>query len=73
MDNSILLFSAFVLYIIGMIFALTFDRFYMVFVALLWIVPIITLEHDILKLFCVIMFILHIIIPLSKKGENDFE
>lgn len=72
-DTRILL-IALVLYIIGLFIAIKYDKFYLTFIALLWLIPVYIVDDNIIKLFSVIMLIVHVAIPLTDKiGGDDFE
>jgi hypothetical protein len=74
MDTNTILFIAFVMYTIGLLIAIKFDLFYLLFVSILWLVPVFLVDNEIIVLFSVIMLILHVVISIySKKGGNDFE
>lgn len=75
MTTELLLFITLIIYLIGLMFAMAFDKRTMLFVSILWLVPLFTIEDQpILHLFSIIMFLLHIIIPVLNMtgGKDDF-
>lgn len=62
----------FILYLIGLYLSYKFEGYILYFVSLLWLVPIYLIDNHIIKLFSVIMFIMHIVIPLGNRELDDF-
>jgi len=74
MSNELILFITLIIYVLGMVFSLNYDRRTVIFVSILWLVPIFLVENTFITLFSVIMFLLHIIIPVLNEtgGKDDF-
>lgn len=73
MSTNVILLIAFTMYIIGMDMAYRYSRFYMTFCALLWLIPVFLVDNTFIVLFSVIMFLIHIVIPLTSKGDDNFD
>jgi len=71
--TNILLLTTLILYLVGLAFAYTTkNNMVLAFVSILWFVPIVTLDNVFIIIFSVIMFILHISIPLTSEKEDIF-
>lgn len=75
MSNIEILWIALVLYIIGIYISYRFYRQLFMLVGILWLIPLSIIDNGIIKIFSVIMFLTHIIIPLSNNlsGGDDFD
>lgn len=76
MTNIEILWIALVLYIIGIYISYKFYHQLFMLVSILWIIPLTLIDNNIVKVFSVIMFLVHIIIPLSNNinnGGGDFD
>lgn len=75
MTNIEILCIALVLYIIGIYISYRFYNQLFMFVSILWLIPLTLIDNNIVKVFSVIMFLSHIIIPLSNysNGGDDFD
>lgn len=76
MSNIEILWIALVLYIIGIYISYRFYHQLFMLVGILWLIPLSTIDNGIVKVFSVIMFLTHIIIPLSNNlssGGDDFD
>ena len=72
MDALDILKITFVLYIIGIYLSYKFESYIMYFVSLLWFIPVYLVDNTIIAIFSVIMFIIHIVIPLGNRNLDDF-
>ena len=70
MSDNIILLSTLILYILGLCIANKYDKFYLVFTSILFFVPIYIINQPIINIFSIIMFIIHIVIPLGSGGNN---
>lgn len=70
MSDNIILLSTLILYILGLYIANKYDKFYLVFTSILFFIPIYIINQTIINIFCIIMFIIHIVIPLGTGGNN---
>lgn len=74
MTNIEILWIALVLYIIGIYISYKFYHQLFMLVSILWLIPLTLIDNNIVKVFSVIMFLVHIIIPLSNNlGGDDFD
>ena len=75
MTNIEILWIALVLYVIGVYISYRFYRQLFMLVSILWLIPLSIIDNGIVKVFSVIMFLTHIIIPLSNNlgGGDDFD
>ena len=75
MTNIEILWIALVLYIIGVYISYKFYHQLFMLVSILWLIPLTLIDNNIVKVFSVIMFLVHIIIPLSNNlsGGDDFD
>ena len=75
MSNIEILWIALILYIIGIYISYRFYRQLFMLVGILWLIPLSIIDNGIIKVFSVIMFLTHIIIPLSNNlsGGDDFD
>ena len=76
MTNIEILWIALVLYIIGIYISYKFYHQLFMLVSILWLIPLTLIDNNIVKVFSVIMFLVHIIIPFSNKlinGGDDFD
>lgn len=75
MTNIEILWVALVLYIIGIYISYRFYHQLFMLVGILWFIPLTLIDNNIIKIFSVIMFLVHIIIPLSNNldGGDDFD
>lgn len=70
-STNILLLTTLILYLVGLVFAYTTNnKIVLAFVSILWFVPIVTFENLFIIIFSVIMFVLHIAIPLTSEKED---
>lgn len=70
-NNQILLFLL-VIYLIILYLSVKFDRRIMFIASIIWFIPITWIDNILLITVFVIMFLLHITIPLnSLRGDND--
>ena len=74
MINSQLLIFLLVIYIITLYLTLKFDRRIMFISAILWLIPITEFNDMLIITVFIIMFFIHLIIPLSYigGGKDDF-
>lgn len=75
MSNIEILWIALVLYVIGVYISYRFYHQLFMLVSILWLIPLTLIDNSIVKVFSVIMFLTHIIIPLSNNlnGGDDFD
>ena len=75
MTNIQILWIALVLYIIGIYISYKFYHQLFMLVGILWLIPVTLIDNNIVKIFSVIMFLTHIIIPLTNtlNGGDDFD
>ena len=75
MTNIEILWIALVLYIIGIYISYKFYHQLFMLTGILWFIPLTLIDNNIIKIFSVIMFLIHIIIPLSNNlnGGDDFD
>jgi hypothetical protein len=71
MTDVNILWIALILYMLGMAYSYMFDKRLMMLVAVLWFVPVFVVDNTLIIVFCCIMFIAQITIPLMNK-EEDF-
>lgn len=75
MSNIEILWIALILYVIGVYISYRFYHQLFMLVSILWFIPLTLIDNNIVKVFSVIMFLVHIIIPLSNNlgnGGDDF-
>jgi len=72
--NSQLLLLLLVLYIISLYLSIKFDKRVMFLSSILWLIPLSWFDDILLIVVFVIMFLIHVIIPLNYIGgsDNDF-
>ena len=70
-----ILLIALVLYIIGIYLSYKFYHQLFMLVSILWLIPLTLIDNNIVKVFSVIMFLVHIVISLSNNlsGGDDFD
>ena len=74
MTNIEILWIALVLYVIGVYISYKFYKQLFMLVGILWLIPVTLVDNNIIKIFSVIMFLAHIIIPLSYNlGGDEFD
>ena len=74
MTNIEILLIALVLYMIGIYISYRFYNQLFMFVSILWLIPLTLIDNGVVKVFSVIMFLSHIIIPLTNNiGGDDFD
>lgn len=76
MTNTEILWIALILYVIGVYISYRFYNQLFMLVGILWLIPLSLVDNGIIKVFSVIMFLVHIIIPLSNNlsnGGDDFD
>lgn len=76
MSSIEILWIALILYIIGIYISYRFYHQLFMLVGILWFIPLSIIDNGIIKVFSVIMFLVHIIIPLSNNlngGGDDFD
>lgn len=69
--NSQLLLFLLVIYIITLYLSLKFDKRVMFLSAILWLIPLTWFDDVLIIIVFVIMFFLHIILPLGSIGGNN--
>lgn len=69
--NSQLLLLLLVIYIITLYLTIKFDKRVMFLSSILWLIPLTWFEDILIIVVFVIMFLIHIIIPLNYIGGND--
>lgn len=69
--NSQLLLLLLVLYIISLYLSIKFDKRIMFLSSILWLIPLTWFDDILMIVVFVIMFFVHIIIPLYYVGGND--
>lgn len=72
--NTQLLLLLLVIYLISLYLSIKFDNRVMYLSAILWLIPLTWFEDIIIISVFIIMFFVHIIIPLGnlRSGEDDF-
>lgn len=75
MTNLEILWISLVLYVIGVYISYRFYHQLFMLVSILWLIPVTLIDNNIVKIFSVIMFLSHIIIPLTNNlnGGDDFD
>lgn len=76
MTNIEILWIALILYVIGVYISYRFYHQLFMLVSILWLIPLTLIDNNIVKVFSVIMFLVHIIIPFSNNltnGGDDFD
>lgn len=74
MSNIEILWVALILYVIGIYISYKFYQQLFMLTGILWFIPLTIVNNNIIKVFSVIMFLVHIIIPLSNNlGGDDFD
>ena len=69
--NSQLLMLLLVIYIISLYLSIKFDKRVMFLSAIIWLIPITWFDNMLLIVIFVIMFLIHIILPLDLGGNKD--
>lgn len=70
--NSQILLLLLVIYIITLYLSIKFDKRVMFLSAILWLIPLTWFDNMLMIVVFVIMFLIHIILPLdSLRGGND--
>lgn len=69
--NSQLLLLLLVIYIITLFLSIKFDKRVMFLSSILWLIPLTWFDDILIIVVFVIMFFVHIIIPISYIGGND--
>lgn len=69
--NSQLLLLLLVLYIISLYLSIKFDKRVMFLSSILWLIPLTWFDDILIIIVFVIMFLIHVIIPLNYIGGND--
>lgn len=69
--NSQLLLLLLVIYIISLYLSIKFDKRVMFLSAVIWLIPITWFDNMLLIVIFVIMFLIHIILPLDIGGDKD--
>lgn len=70
-SNTQILLILLVIYIITLYLSLKFDKRVMFLSSILWLIPLTWFEDILIIVVFIIMFFLHIIIPLSDIGGNN--
>lgn len=70
MTDINILWITLVLYIIGMVYSYYYDKRMIMFISVLWFVPVFLIQNTIIIVFCIVMFLLHVIIPIQNKGDD---
>lgn len=65
-----ILWIALTCYLLGLGYALFIDKKAIMFISILWFIPVLIIDNLIIIVFSIIMFILHIIIPMESKGDE---
>ena len=75
MTNIEILLIAFVLYVMGIYLSYRFYHQLFMLVSILWLIPLTIIDNGVIKVFSVIMFLVHMIIPLTNysNGGDDFD
>ena len=69
--NTQLLLLLLVIYIISLYLSIKFDKRVMFLSAVIWLIPLTWIDNLLLAVVFVIMFLIHIILPLDLKGDKD--
>lgn len=69
--NSQLLLILLVIYLISLYLSIRFDKRVMFLSAVIWLIPIMWIDNLLLVVVFVIMFLVHIILPLDLRGDSD--
>jgi len=69
--NSQLLLLLLVLYIISLYLSIKFDKRVMFLSSILWLIPLTWFDDILIIVVFVIMFLIHVIIPLNYIGGSD--
>lgn len=71
-SNTQLLIILLIIYIISLYLSIKFDKKVMFLSAIIWLIPLTLFENILMIVVFVIMFLLHIILPLNDlRGDND--
>jgi len=69
--NSQLLILLLVIYLISLYLSIKFDKRVMFLSAIIWLIPITWFDNMLLIVIFIIMFLIHIILPLDIGGDKD--
>lgn len=69
--NSQVLLILLVIYLISLYLSIKFDKRVMFLSAIIWLIPIFWIDDLLLIVVFVIMFLIHIILPLDLGGDRD--
>ena len=69
--NSQLLILLLVIYLISLYLSIKFDKRVMFLSAIIWLIPIMWIDNLLLVVVFVIMFLIHVILPLDLGGNKD--
>lgn len=69
--NSQILLILLVIYIITLYLSIKIDKRVMFISSIIWLIPITWIDNILLVVVFVIMFFVHIILPLDLRGDND--
>lgn len=69
--NSQLLILLLVIYLISLYLSIKFDKRVMFLSAIIWLIPITWFDNLLLIVIFIIMFLVHIILPLDIGGDRD--
>lgn len=69
--NTQLLLLLLVVYIISLYLSIKFDKRVMFLSAIIWLIPLTWFNNLLLVTIFVIMFLVHIILPLDIRGDKD--
>jgi len=69
--NSQLLILLLVIYLISLYLSIKFDKRVMFLSAIIWLIPITWFDNMLLIVIFVIMFLIHVILPLDIGGGKD--
>lgn len=70
-SNTQLLLLLLVIYIISLYLSVKFDKRVLFLSAIIWLIPLAWFDNILLIVIFVIMFLIHIILPLDLGGEKD--
>ena len=69
--NSQLLILLLVIYLISLYLSIKFDKRVMFLSAIIWLIPITWFDNLLLIVIFIIMFLVHVILPLDIGGDKD--
>jgi len=69
--NSQLLILLLVIYLITLYLSIKIDKRVMFISSIIWLIPIAWIDNILLVVVFVIMFLVHIILPLDLRGDSD--